>query len=150
MRAAEQIKRNYVFNPDETDQNTMTEVYDARGRKLSFPREAVRECVEKSMNELCGLIDEALKKGASQYLGARSQLYLTGGGIALMRGARECLAGKVGLPVKLSAPKTAKLNSPVYSSALGLVDLTFGSIERRDEDEDSFGSKLTGFLKKRK
>ena len=150
MRAAEQIKRNYVFNPDEADQNAMTEVYDARGRKLSFPREAVRECIEKSMDELCGLIDEALKKGASRYLGARSQVYLTGGGIALMRGAREYLAEKIGLPVKLSAPKTAKLNSPVYSSALGLVDFTFGSIERHDEDEDSFGSKLTGFLKKHK
>ena len=42
------------------------------------------------------------------------------------------------------------MNSPVYSSALGLMDLTFDSIERSEASEDSFGSKLTGFLKKKK
>lgn len=150
MRAAEQIKRSYVFNPDEFDQENMAEVYDARGRRLSFPREVVRECVEKTMNELCGLIDTTLKNDAVEFLGARSQIYLTGGGISMMRGARDYLSEKVGMPVKASAPKTAKMNSPVYSSALGLIDITFDSIERHDADDDSFGSKLTGFLKKKK
>lgn len=150
MRAAEQIKRNYVFNPDEFDQDTFAEVYDARGRRLTFPREVVRECVERSMDELCGLIDETLKSDALELLGARSQIYLTGGGIAMMRSAREYLAEKIGRPVKAAAPKTAKMNSPVYSSALGLMDLTFDSIERTDVQEDSFSSKLTGFLKKKK
>ena len=130
MRAAEQIKRSYVFNPDEFDQENMTEVYDARGRRLSFPREVVRECVEKTMNELCGLIDTTLKNDAVEFLGARSQIYLTGGGISMMRGARDYLSEKVGMPVKASAPKTAKMNSPVYSSALGLIDITFDSIEQ--------------------
>jgi hypothetical protein len=84
-------------------------------------------------------------------LGARSQIYLTGGGIGMMRSARDYLAEKIGRPVKAAAPKTAKMNSPVYSSALGMMDLTFDSIERTDGDRaDSFGSKLTGFLKKRK
>lgn len=150
MRAAEQIKRNYVFNPDEFDQDAFAEVYDARGRRLTFPREVVRECVERSMDELCDMIDRTLKNDALELLGARSQIYLTGGGIGMMRSARDYLAEKIGRPVKAAAPKTAKLNSPVYSSALGLMDLTFDSIERSEAAEDSFGSKLTGFLKKKK
>lgn len=150
MRAAEQIKRNYVFNPDEFDQDAFAEVYDARGRRLTFPREVVSQCVEKSMDELCRMIDLTLKNDALDLLGARSQIYLTGGGVSLMRGARDYLAEKIGRPVKAAAPKTAKMNSPVYSSALGLMDLTFDSIERHDASDERLGSKLTGFLKKRK
>ena len=151
MRAAEQIKRSYVFNPDEFDQDALSEVYDARGRRLTFPRETVSKCVEKTMDELCDMIDMTLKHDALELLGARSQIYLTGGGIGMMRSARDYLAEKIGRPVKAAAPKTAKMNSPVYSSALGLMDLTFDSIERHDASENGFGSKLfTGFLKKKK
>ena len=150
MRAAEQIKRSYVFNPDEFDQSAFSEVLDARGRRLSFPREVVSQCVEQSMDELCDMIDMTLKNDVMEHLGTRSQIYLTGGGIGLMRGARDHLAEKIGMPVKASAPKTAKMNSPVYSAVLGLLDLTFDSIERHDADEESFGRKLTGFLRKKK
>ncbi len=150
MRAAEQIKRSYVFNPDEFDQSAFSEVLDARGRRLTFPREVVAQCVERTMGELCDMIDMTLKNDALEYLGTRSQIYLTGGGIGLMRGARDHLAEKIGMPVKASAPKTAKMNSPVYSAVLGLLDLTFDSIERHDAAEESFGRKLTGFLRKKK
>lgn len=150
MRAAEQIKRSYVFSPDEFDQDSFTEVYDARGRRLTFPREVVSQCIERSMDELCDMIDMTLKNDALDLLSARSQIYLTGGGISLMRSARDYLAEKIGRPVKAAAPKTAKMNSPVYSSVLGLMDLTFDSIERSDDGQDGFGRKLTGFLKKKR
>ena len=151
MRAAEQIKRNFMFNPDEFDQDSLSEVYDARGRRITFSRETVRQCVEKTMDELCDMIDKTLTNDALELLGARSQIYLTGGGIGMMRGAQDYLAEKLGRPVKLAAPKTAKMNSPVYSAALGLMDLTFDSIERHSTQEDGFGSKLfNGLRKKRK
>lgn len=150
MRAAEQIKRSYVFNPDEFDESAFAEAIDARGRRLTFPREAVSQCIERSMNELCDMIDMTIRNDATEYLGARSQIFLTGGGIGLMRGARDYLAEKIGNPVKATAPKTAKMNSPVYSAALGLLDLTFDSIERHDSEDNSFGKKLTGFLRKKK
>ena len=150
MRAAEQIKRSYVFNPDEFDQDSLSEVYDARGRRLTFPRETVSQCVEKTMDELCDMIDQTLKNDTLDLLGARSQIYLTGGGIGMMRSARDYLAEKLGQPVKAAVPKTAKMNSPVYSSALGLMDITFDSIERHDAREDTFGSKLFGGLRKKR
>lgn len=150
MRAAEQIKRSYVFNPDEFDENAFAEAIDARGRRLTFPREVVSQCIERSMNELCDMIDMTIRNDATEYLGARSQIFLTGGGVGLMRGARDYLAERIGNPVKATAPKTAKMNSPVYSAALGLLDLTFDSIERHDSEDNSFGKKLTGFLRKKK
>lgn len=150
MRAAEQIKRSYVFFPDEFDQDGIFEVYDARGRRLTFTREAVSECVEGAMNDICVMIELTLKEDAYHFMGNRSQVYLTGGGICMMRNARDYLADKIGCPVNATAPKTAKMNSPVYSSILGLLDLTFDSIERHDQEEESFGSRIGNFFRRSK
>ena len=142
MKAAEQIKRNYVFNPDEFDMDSFSEVYDENGRRKTFPRKAVGGIVEASFKELTDMIDMTIANDAEQYLGKRSQVYLTGGGIALMRGAREALAAAIGRPVKISAAKSSKLNSPVYASALGLADLIFDSIEGDAEAEENLGSRI--------
>ena len=142
MRAAEQIKRNYVFNPDEFDVNSFSEVYDANGRRRTIRREDVSRIVEQSFKELTDMIAMTIANDADRFLGKRSQVYLTGGGIALMRGAREALAAAIGRPVKISAAKSSKLNSPVYAAALGLADLIFDSIEGQAEQEENLGSKI--------
>lgn len=146
MRAAEQIKRNYVFNPDEFDRDSFAEVYDGAGNRLTFPREQVKEIVERSVDALADMIGQTIEADAAQFLGPRSQVYLTGGGVALMRGAREYLSGKIGRPVKVTAAKSSKMNSPVYSSALGLADLIFDSVEQTGAAEGAAG-KFRGILK---
>lgn len=142
MKAAEQIKRNYVFNPDEFDMDSFSEVYDDSGRRKTIPRKVVSEIVEKSFKELADMIELTIANDAGQYMGKRSQVYLTGGGIALMRGAKEALAAVIARPIKISAAKSSKLNSPVYASALGLADLIFDSIEGQGEAEENLGSKI--------
>ena len=142
MRAAEQIKRGYVFSPDEFDVNSFSEVFDESGRRMTFPRERVSKIVEESFGELAGMIDMTLRNDAEQLLGKRSQVFLTGGGIALMRGAREALAARINRPVKVSAAKSSKLNSPVFSASLGLADLVFDSIERQDGQDERLSSRL--------
>ena len=142
MRAAEQIKRNYVFNPDEFDRDSFSEVYDDNGRRKTFPRENVSRIVEESFKELTDMIEMTISNDAEQFLGKRSQIYLSGGGIALMRGAREALSAAIGRPVKVTAAKSSKLNSPVYASALGLADLVFDSIEGQNGQDDRIGSRI--------
>ena len=142
MRAAEQIKRNYVFNPDEFDMDSFSEVYDESGRRKTFPRKVVGEIVDQSFKELTDMIDMTISNDAGQLLGKRSQVYLTGGGIALMRGAREALAAAIARPIKISAAKSSKLNSPVYASALGLADLIFDSIEGQSDGEEKLGKRI--------
>lgn len=148
MRAAEQIKRNYVFNPDEFDRDSFSEVYDESGRRKTIPRKAVSAIVEQSFSELSNMIRMTIANDAEPFLGKRSQVYLTGGGIALMRGAREALAAAIGRPVKISAAKSSKLNSPVYASALGLADLIFDSIEGDSEAEENLGARIKNMFKR--
>lgn len=145
---AEQIKRAYLFNPDEFDQDDFYEVYDENGRRIAFPRANVARVVEAQMNELCDAIDKTFKSDAMRFFGPRSQIYLTGGGITLMRGGREYMARKLGRPVKVPAAQSAKLGSPMYSTTLGLVNLIFDSTEKQDGEEPAglFG-KIAGLLK---
>ena len=147
MRAAEQIKRNYVFKPDEFDMNSYSEVYDDSGRRLTFPREVVSKVVEASFEELAGMIDMTIQNDVEPLLNRRSQVFLTGGGIALMRGAREALAARIHRPVKVSAAKSSKLNSPVFSASLGLADLVFDSIETpAAEAQATLSGRIKGLL----
>ncbi len=148
MRMAEQVKRAYLFNPDEFDQDNFYSAYDENDQRFDFPRNGVTRHMEESMDELCDLIDKTLKNDAAQYFGPRSQFYLTGGGIALMRGGREYLAARIGRPVKVPVQKTAKLNNPVYASALGLTSLIFDSIEQQDAGEPGLSKKIAGLFKR--
>ena len=144
---AEQIKRAYLFNPDEFDQDDFYEVYDENGRRVAFPRANVARVIETQMNELCDAIDRTFKSDAMRFFGPRSQVYLTGGGIAMMRGGREYLSERLGRPVKAPVVKAAKLNSPVYASSLGLVSLIFDSIEQQESDEPRLLKKIAGMFK---
>ena len=142
MRAAEQIKRGFVFNPDEFDANSFSEVFDDNGRRMTFPRDQVGKIVEESFQELADMIDMTVRNDVEPLLGKRSQVFLTGGGIALMRGAREALAAKINRPIKVSAAKSSKLNSPVFSASLGLADLVFDSIENQGGQDERLSSRL--------
>ena len=148
MRAAEQIKRGYVFNPDEFDSDAYAEVYDDAGNRATFPREIIRDIIENSCAQLCEMINLTIDNDASQFMGPRSQVYLTGGGIGMMRGGRDFLAAQIGKPVKMAAIKTSKLNSPVFASAMGLADLIFDSIERHEEEDKPVLGKLKSIFRK--
>lgn len=151
MRAAEQIKRNYVFNPDEFDMDSFSEVVDeTSGSRMTFPREVISSIVEGSVKQLTDMIDMTIRNDAAQYLGARSQVFLTGGGLALMRGGREYLSAQIGRPVKIAAAKSSKMNSPVYASALGLADLIFNSIEQHEEADEGVMGRVRNLFKSRK
>lgn len=145
---AEQIKRAFLFNPDEFDQDNFYEARDEEGRMLQFTRDVVTRVVDEQMDQLCDKIDKTLKNDAAQLFGPRTQVYLTGGGIALMRGGREYLAARLGRTVKVPAPKAARLNSPIYTSALGLINLIFDSLEQTETEGGSLKEKFASFLKK--
>ena len=146
MKAAEQIKQN-ISSCREFDEPGDSQVTDeVTGKRLTFPRNFVQRIMEESVNELCDMIAGAMKE-CDGLLTQRSQVFITGGGLALMRGGREYLASKLGRPVKVSMAKAAKLNSPVFASVLGLVDLVFDSIEQRSAQEDSLPGRLAGGLR---
>jgi len=130
MSVAEQIKRSYIFGMPGGDN---IEVVGENSRLMSFTREDVGRVLEPRVDEIAEQIRDTINNSGVR-LGSWSNIYLTGGGLAMMRGGREYLAAQMEKPVRSPAPKAAKLNSPIYASALGLMDLVFETIEQVDNN----------------
>lgn len=143
MEEAETIKRDYIFIPDEFDAQSDPEVRFEDGSVVTFPRDFVRQTVEGVTDELVDMIQETLKDAGNR-VAARSQIYLTGGGLVNMRGSKEYLAEKLGRPVKIPVVRAARLNNPRFSSSLGLMDLVFDSVEQQAAIEEERGGKASG------
>ena len=128
MSVAEEIKRNYVFGMPGGN----IEVVTSGGRTMTFPRDEVGNILEPRVDELAEIIRTELDNSGVK-LGNWSNIYLTGGGLIMMRGGREYFSTQMERPIRATQPKGATLTSPVYASAMGLMDLVFDTVEKEDE-----------------
>ncbi len=137
LDSAEQIKRSFIFG----DQNAQSsfEVTGANGGTQVFERTKVEEILMPRVDELCEAIADAVK-ASNVRLGNWSSVYLTGGGLAINRGGREYLSEKLGRPVRELPRKAVKLSSPIYSSALGLLDLIIDTRSSSAAPQSGIGS----------
>ncbi|MGI6738676.1 MAG: cell division FtsA domain-containing protein [Christensenellales bacterium] len=120
LDSAEQIKRSFIFG-SQNNQKAF-EITGANGITQNFERSEVESKLMPRVDEICEAIDQAIKDSGIR-LGNWSSIYLTGGGLAINKGGREYLSDKLGRPVRELPRKAVKLSSPIYASALGLLDL---------------------------
>lgn len=120
LSAAEQIKRQYVYGLK--DAKGTFDITDSDGNVQSYDRTKVAEVLEPRAEEICEAIRDAVSESGVK-LSNWSPIYLTGGGLAINRGGRDFLSTKLDKPVRELPRKAVKLSSPVYSGALGLLDL---------------------------
>ena len=140
MTQAEQIKRSYSFQPSGAD------IGELRTPVGQPDREEIARVLEPRVDEISEYIRDCLDH-CGVPLDSWSNIYLTGGGLAMMPGGRSYLSAQLGRTVRAPSPKAAKFNSPIYSSALGLIDLVFGSLESQEEASTPL-SKVSGFFRK--
>ncbi|MDL2319289.1 cell division protein FtsA [Eubacteriales bacterium OttesenSCG-928-A19] len=143
LSVAEELKRNYVFGMPSSGN---IQVVPPGGRPVSYPREQVGNILEPRVDEIAELIREELDNSGVR-LGSWSNVYLTGGGLAMMRGGREYLSSQMERPIRATPPKAANLNSPIYASALGLMDLVFETVEKEEESGGIF-DKVKGLFRR--
>lgn len=125
LDSAETIKRSYVFGVSAGDEKYT--VPDRDGVSKTFTHDEVAEILEPRVEEIAEAIQSAVK-GSGVRLGNWSVAYLTGGGLAINRGGRDYLSGKLDRPVRELPRKTNNLSSPVYTSVLGVLDLMIDTL----------------------
>lgn len=87
-----------------------------------YPINEVKAVVKESLDDLCENLASALEKSGfiiPDYV----RLSVTGGGIAYIRGAKEHVSNRLGMPVDIIAPKVPLMDKPLESSVLSLLDL---------------------------
>ncbi len=97
-----------------------------------FPQETVLAVIEPRVAELSDMVRDTIEKYASE-LSQRSTFYITGGGLILMRGGRETISAVVERTFKARPRRPpSSSNSPVYSSAIGLLELVYESVSQME------------------
>ena len=149
--AAESIKRRYVFSLDYQD--SIDTVRVPSGGTLRVEHAAIQYILEARAKELVELIRGRLGEMGVQ-LSKSLPIYLTGGGVTLMRGSCEFMEKELRIPIKVRMPWMPRLSSPNYASAFSVMDFVLhaGEGEGRLEGmtfQNGIFKKLRGFFSNR-
>lgn len=145
MDAAEQAKRRYVFSLDLQEKSEVLRTA-AGSKKVS--RSAISYIIEARATELAGMLRREMENMGVN-LDARPAVYVSGGGLLMMRGGLDFMRKALNLPLKRDMPWTPRLSSPNYCSAFGALDFVLKA-NRPQEDTTASGSEeeLGSLLKK--
>jgi cell division protein FtsA len=138
---AENVKRRYVYSLDYQD--SIDTIRQPGGGVMKVEHETIQYIIEERTRELAALIRAAMEEmGAVD--GRNVNVYMTGGGVTLMRGSCEFMERELGLPIQVRMPWMPRLSSPNYASAFSVMDFVMHAT-----DEDNAG-RLEGAGMRRK
>ncbi|MBQ9008704.1 MAG: hypothetical protein IJ088_05160 [Clostridia bacterium] len=141
----ERIKRAYTFGGPK---NAQLEVQGDDGRMETVSGDLVAEIVEARVDEILEKCEDAIDKSGIR-LGNWSNVYITGGGLMLMKGARVYAAGKLNkYNVREPVVKMLKMKQPqMYASGSGLLELVVNTSNQQEQDS-GFLDKLRRLFRK--
>ncbi len=115
---AEQVKRRYVFLQEPL---STTEIVRTPSGAKRVDHAAIELIIEARAGELVSLIRDAVKEmGISPE--ASPVTYLTGGGLAMMKGGIDYLKRGLQLTIQRDTPWVADMDTPNYTSAFAALD----------------------------
>jgi cell division protein FtsA len=100
------------------------DVADAAAARLSDFADAFKICIKNSLYDCPPHVT----------------MYLTGGGLSYLKGAKEFLSEALGRNVEIIAPNIPKYDKPHYSALFGLIDMCGGA------DDEAVLKKKKGFF----
>lgn len=118
LDTAEQVKRRYVFLQEPL---SATEIVRTPAGAKRVDHAAIELIIEARAGELVSLIRAALKEmGVSPE--ASPVTYLTGGGLAMMKGGIDYLKRGLQLSIQRDTPWVADMDTPNFTSAFAALD----------------------------
>lgn len=92
-----------------------------------YPLNEVVAVVKENLDLLCENVANALDKSGFS-IPDYVPLYITGGGISYIRGAKEHVSARLGMPVDVLSPRIPLMEKPTESTLLSLLDLALEQI----------------------
>ncbi len=138
VQAGESVKRRYVYSLD--DQDSIDTIRTPDGA-MAVEHSVIQYIIEARTKELGSMILTSLQ-GMGVRIHGSLPVYLTGGGVSLMRGSCECLEKLTGLNIKVRMPWMPRLSSPNYASAFSVINF----VMHMEDDESIVPAALTGGL----
>lgn len=142
---AEQIKRRYVFGLDTSYMGSNELFRGESGKVKNHSNETIQAVVEARAQELLGLINKKINTLGLRF-NKSTKMYITGGGMSMMRGCRELFDNYFDYDVRMPKYETAKINSPNLYTALSIIE--FANKHELGPKETIGKKKKSGFLQK--
>jgi cell division protein FtsA len=117
---AEKLKRKVVLSLDASD-NDFYET-TVKGAVTPVSAKMVNEIVESRIDMIASTINKILHSINANYP-EYIPIYLTGGGLSYLKGAKDYLSKAMGKNIEIISPPVPQLNRPHYSSLLGVLDI---------------------------
>ncbi len=124
--AAEQIKKRYSFGLENTGAKYYDYARQKSGRLEKFSHTMVADIIEARTEQLCALITQAMEQSPLS-IARRTRIFLSGGGLAMMKGARDMLQSQLKRQIRMPGVEAPQLSTPNYYTALALLDYVFES-----------------------
>ena len=146
LEAAEQAKRRFVFS---LDNDARSEIIRTATGSKKVSRSAISYIIEARADDFSILLRRELERLGIN-LDARPVIYVSGGGLLMMRGGLEHLRNALNMPLKRDMPWTPRLSTPNYCSAFGALDFVLKAHDpdRTQAAQAEDGGQLDGFFKK--
>lgn len=150
---AENLKKQYGLARADYIEKEFTSIKDITEDK---PREIgmdeICEIIEARVYEIFFLVNrELIKKGVKPKIS--SGVVVTGGGVSFLKGSKEVAQEVMGMPIRIGIPEYIGVNSPVYSSGVGIAKYVAGRKHYYQNKEVGSSKKTAyfgGFNKKSK
>ena len=122
------LKRKVVLSLDVTD----SDFYEINSNNAMVPVSAklANEIVEARLDMIASLINRCLAKIKDE-TDSYMPIYLTGGGICYLKGAKDYLSKSIARNIEVVSPNVPQLNRPHFSSVLGLLDIALNQEEQK-------------------
>lgn len=118
---AELIKRNCSIGMDNIGVNKI--LLDEENNRVAVPIAETQEVVERRVDEIVEIMVQMVNK-TGMVLDNRVAIYLTGGGIATIKGIREYITRRLGLTVKVFKPARPILATSMQTSICAALEYT--------------------------
>ncbi|MFZ5975486.1 MAG: cell division protein FtsA [Bacillota bacterium] len=146
---ADQLKKRYVFGLETQQENDDYGIVSSEESRIqTYAYENIQDIIDARVEEICALVMHEL--GESKVaLSTRSRVYITGGGLSMIRGSREFLEARLQMPAKIALMENSVMHAPYYSSAMSLLDYVFQERTQPEDEADSVnGYGLIGRIKR--
>ena len=115
LKEAQNLKKTIVLSLDTKN----AEFYETSnlGKTRKILTHSANQVVFRRLEELAYIIGQCIEKSEAEI----SSIYLTGGGITQIQGAKDFLAEKLGVNVNVLSPNVLGYNKPYQSSYISLL-----------------------------
>jgi cell division protein FtsA len=123
---AEMLKHKIVLGWNATENDT----YEVMGKEFisTYSAKATNEIAEARLEIIAEYINRCLDKCPYEFPDYLP-VYITGGGVCYIKGAKDFLAKKLGRKVEFISPRLSQYDRPDYSSEIAMLDVAIEQTE---------------------